>query len=100
MAKASKRDSERVYERQLPGGGFVSIEVTPTRNLLGLRKYHGDVVVERRTELERRRGHVAPVVAEVDAPTISSVFHELLPVAQSNVAVATRCLVRAPVSTN
>ena len=92
MARASRGDSERVYERQLPGGGFVAIEVTPTRNLLGQRKYHGQVVVERRIRLERRQGHAAPTVAEVDAPTISSVFHELFPVAQSNVAVAVRCL--------
>jgi len=100
MARASRGDSERVYERQLPGGGFVAIEVTPMRNLLGQRKYHGEVVVERRIQAERRQGHSAPTVAEVNATTISSVFHELFPVAQSNVAVAARCMAHRHASTN
>lgn len=100
MARAIRGDSERVYERQLPGGGFVAIEVTPTRNLLGQRKYLGEVVVERRSQRERRQGHAAPTVAEVAAPTISSVFHELFPVAQSNAAVAARCIAHRHASTN
>lgn len=86
------REMERVYVRELPGGGFVAIEITPMRNFLGRRKYHGEVVVERRSDLERREGHAAPRVAESEAATISSVLHQLFPVAQSNVAVAARCL--------
>ena len=96
MIRPERRDAERIYERQLPGGGFVAIEVTPVRNLLGKRKYHGQVVVERRIEQWRRPGHAPPAVAEADAATISSVFHELFPVAQSNVALATGCLAQRP----
>lgn len=95
MATAGRRDSERVYERQLPGGGFVAIEVTPVRNVFGRRKYHGEVIVERRILRDRRQGHAAPTVADADAATVATVFHELFPVAHSNVAVATCCLERS-----
>lgn len=85
---------EQVYRRQLPGGGYVAIEVTPTRSLLGQRSYHGDVVVERRIARERRAGHRPPTVAEADGPTISGVIHELFRVAHSNAAIAAGCLER------
>src|SRR4026207_417078 len=98
MIRHERRDSERGYERQLPGGGFVAIEVTAFRNILGQRKYHGEVVVERRILRERRQGHEAPAVAEADAATVSTLFHELFPVAHSNVAVANGCLARETLS--
>lgn len=85
---------EQVYRRHLPGGGYVAIEVMPTRSLLGLRSYHGHVVVERRIELERRIGHRPLTVAEADSPTISGVIHELFAVAHSNTLIAARCLER------
>jgi hypothetical protein len=62
------------------------------RSLLGQRKYHGEIIVERRIEQARRKGHSAPVVATADSATIGAVFHELFTVAHSNVAVAGRCL--------
>jgi hypothetical protein len=91
---AIERESEQVYHRQLPGGGFVAIEVTPSRNILGRTSYRGEVVVERRSAYERRAGHVAPVIAATKGVTIEEVFDVLFPVAQSNVIIATKCLER------
>ena len=39
----------RVFHRELPGGGFVAIDVVPGRSLFGRRRFDGSVVVERRT---------------------------------------------------
>ena len=86
------RPSHEVYHRQLPGGGYVAIEVSPSRTFLGQRSYHGEVVVERRNERERRAGHEAPIVAQADAPDLDQVFHDLFPVAHSNTAIAIGCL--------
>src|SRR5262245_54932362 len=88
MPTPEKRDVEQVYQRKLPGGGYVAIEVTPVRTLFGQRRYHGEVIVERRVERERRDGHVAPAVARADGSSVAEVLHELFPVAQSNTAVA------------
>lgn len=84
-----------LYRRSLPGGGYVAIEVVPSRTLLGQRTYHGDVVVERRAARDRRAGHDAPIVARTDAADLDTVFHELFPVAHSNTAIASGCLEQA-----
>jgi hypothetical protein len=86
------KESQSIYVRQLPGGGFVTIEAASFRTVLGLRKYRGEVRVERRVGAARRTGHNAPVIASTEATTIGSVFHDLFPIAQSNVAIATGCL--------
>jgi hypothetical protein len=83
-------DSEQIYRRQLPGSGFVTIEARRVWTLLGQRRYRGEVRVERREDPNRRSGHVAPVIASAEGAMIGSVLHDLLPVAQSNVAIATR----------
>lgn len=90
----SQRQSERVYFRHLPGGGYVSIEVTEDRTLLGKRRLRGELVVERRIDPERREGHVAPSIAQADAFTLASILHKLFPIAQSNTAIAEGCLAR------
>lgn len=89
----TRSDSQQIYFRQLPGGGFVAIEVSPVRTLLGQRRYRGEVVVERRIAIGRREGHPAPRIARAEAATVGTLFHELFPVAQSNAAVASGCLV-------
>lgn len=94
MSARAAEQSQLIYTRQLPGGGFVVIDVAPTRNVLGRRRYLGCVVVERRGNRDRREGHVAPTVARARAATIASVFHDLFPIAQSNIVVAARCLAR------
>jgi hypothetical protein len=87
-------ESEVIYRRELPGGGFVAIEATPTRDFLGRRRYRGAVVVERRGPA-RRSGHHPPVIASAVATTTASLFHTLFPVTHSNVRVASECLALA-----
>ena len=92
MLALNANNKERIYQRALPGGGFVSIDVRPMRTLFGPRRYRGSLIVERRGTAGRRDGHVAPVVAETKAATISSILHDLFPLAQSNIELANRCL--------
>ena len=92
---SQNRNVEQVYVRHLPGGGFVAIQAKPVRTLLGQRRYRGAVVVERRIDRDRRAGHAAPTVASAEARTIATLLHELLPVAESNAALASRCLAAA-----
>jgi hypothetical protein len=73
MSQPRERASEELYRRPLPGGGFVAIEVTPTRNILG---------------------HEAPVIAQLSAASLGSVLDDLFPTAQSNVSIAVKCLKR------
>lgn len=91
----SMRQAEQVYVRQLPGGGFVAIEAAPFRNILGQRRYRGAVRVERRAAADRRAGHRAPVIASTEAATVGTVLHDLFPIAQSNIVIATKCLAAA-----
>ena len=76
-----------LYIRELPGGGFVSIEGEPEGP-----GYLGALRVERRCEADRRDGHPPPVVLETSAPTQAEVFDRLVSVANSNVAVASALL--------
>lgn len=92
MTVLDKGTADRVYCRQLPGGGFVAIEIKAVRTLFGQRRYRGEVVVEQRVEVERRRGHVAPAVASAERETVAAVIHELFPVAQSNTLLASSVL--------
>lgn len=73
-----------IYARELPGGGFVSIE-TLDADAAACR---GRISVERRADPTRRAGHAPPVVAEVSGRTEAEVFHELYPIAADNVAIA------------
>ncbi|HEX5830880.1 MAG TPA: hypothetical protein VFY16_07875 [Gemmatimonadaceae bacterium] len=74
-----------LYIRELPGGGFVAIEGLPGEG----HGYRGMLMVERRSDAGRRLGHIPPVVVQTEGHTQGSVFRELLPIADSNVAVAT-----------
>jgi hypothetical protein len=87
---------ERLYRRQLPGGGFVAIEATPFRTLMGARRYRGEIVVERRANRGRREGHRAPIVATVTSESVATVLHTLFPLAYSNCAIATQFTGRRP----
>jgi len=53
-----RRTSERLFHRDLPGGGYVAIELTPgdTRQVR--------MIVERRCDRARRVGHRAPVIVQ------------------------------------
>ena len=79
-----RRAGERLFHRDLPGGGFVAIEAVdgsaiPERRIR--------VVVERRSDRSRRSGHKPPVVFE-DAWRPERGFSDLYRMACDNVAIA------------
>ena len=85
--------TERVYMRELPGGGFVAIDVVSSSHaLFGATSYHGEVLVERRGH--PRDSERPLVVAEVSGATMGAVLQELIPVALSNSAVAAAVLAK------
>jgi hypothetical protein len=111
-------DLSQLYHRELPGGGYVAIEMVsdadvtgiteleriaverrgdetrrlghqpPTFSLPSGRPFRARVRVERRSEPGRRDGHEPPVIAEAQGDTSSSVFGELYRIASDNAAVA------------
>ena len=78
-----RRASERLFHRDLPGGGFVAIELTGT--IATDRKVR--VVVERRGDRARRVGHAAPVILE-ETWSPDRGIGELYRMACDNVAIA------------
>jgi hypothetical protein len=86
-------NAERVWTRELPGGGFTAIDVSAASGVLSVGSFDGVLVVERRTE-PRRSGHVPPVVAEATGATIELVIRELLPTAESNAALGAALIKR------
>ena len=89
----SSANTGRVFRRDLPGGGYVAIDVVASRSLLGRRRFDGCVVVERRSGPVR--GGVAPVIARACAKSIDGVIQQLLPSALSNVAIGAALLRRS-----
>ena len=83
------QSSHVLYSRELPGGGVVTIEALPDER----SACRARVTVERRSDPERREGHVPPVIAEAEAPSRAMAFEELYAIASDNVAVA-RGLIR------
>jgi hypothetical protein len=79
------------YARDLPGGGFVAIDIERDRTWLGARRFHGTLAVERRANPNRRDGPL-PVIGEAFGRTAESVLQQLLPTAQSNCAIGTALL--------
>ena len=77
-----------VYRRDLPGGGYVAIDVQCERELTRTR-----VSVERRSKEERRDGHRPIVIAEVEGDERSAGFAECYRMAADNAAIA-RALLR------
>jgi hypothetical protein len=72
-----------VYRRELPGGGYVAIEVERELPLARTR-----VSVERRAIPDRREGHKPIVIAEADGDERSPSFNELYRIAADNAAIA------------
>jgi hypothetical protein len=75
----------RAFQRPLPGGGFVAIDVVARQSMFRAPRYDGWVVVERRAH---PRGHPPPVVARATGGTIDSVVQQLLPAAENNPSIA------------
>jgi hypothetical protein len=81
---ADRRASERLFHRDLPGGGYVAIELlegvtTPDRRVR--------VVVERRSDRIRRMGHHPPVILD-ETWRPERGFGDLYRIACDNVAIA------------
>lgn len=72
-----------VYRRELPGGGYVAINVDDERGLARSR-----VSVERRAREARRDGHAPVVIAEADGDDRSAAFGDLYRLAADNAAIA------------
>lgn len=110
-------EPSRLYHRELPGGGYVTIElvrddamgdvalieqtlerridaqrrdghVPPSVPVAEGRPCRGRVAVEQRAARDRRAGHEVPVIAEVERDDVGAVFNELYQIASDNVAVA------------
>lgn len=90
-SRSQGRSSERLFQRDLPGGGYVAIELTGDipADVRLVR-----VVVERRGDRSRREGHRPPVIIE-EAWKPENGFGDLYRIACDNVAVA-RGLLRLP----
>jgi hypothetical protein len=86
--------AEVLYTRQLPGGGYVTIEAAPSEAPADATAnatetpVHGVLRVERRADPARRSGHRPPVVVEATGPTDDRVLDALRPIATDNVEVA------------
>ena len=88
MDRSFEENVAPVYRRDLPGGGYVEIDVTRERELPRCR-----VSVERRAKHERRTGHEPVVIADVEGDERSPVFADLYRMAADNAAIA-RALLR------
>jgi hypothetical protein len=80
----------RIFWRELPGGGVVAIDVLTGRSPLGRRRFHGSVVVERRSH--QRRDANAPVIARASDRTMEKVVQQLLPLALCNARIGAAML--------
>ena len=78
-------ESKIVYQRELPGGGYVHVE---EESLQDTETHRAHVTVERRTDPTRRDGHEPPVIARAEGRSPQSVFGELFRIEQDNVAIA------------
>jgi hypothetical protein len=79
-----RRAIERLFHRDLPGGGYVAIEVTPAQSMTDRQVR---VVVERRSDRTRRQGHAPPVILE-EPWTPARGVGDLYRLACDNVAIA------------
>jgi len=79
------------FKRDLPGYGYVAIEVTSTKRMWRPRHYEGRVVIERRADW-RRAGHEPPVIARASGESVEAVVRKLLPAAQCNSTIGSALL--------
>lgn len=84
--------SRRLYRRELPGAGFVCIDVTDVaeEESAGVPRESSRirVYVERRADAARRIGHEPPVLAECEGGDSAPALGELYRMASDNVALA------------
>ena len=80
---ADRRATDRLFHRDLPGGGYVAIEITSSPT----SERHVRVVVERRSDRDRRTGHKAPIIHD-EAWAQERGIGDLYRLACDNVAIA------------
>ena len=73
-----------LYQRELPGGGYVAIDALSR----GEGRWHARLWVERRPDPARRSGHPPPIVLETDDTDLEAAVARLVAVAADNVALA------------
>lgn len=73
-----------LFTRDLPGGGYVAIESLPPE--AGVHRAR--VCVERRTDPDRRLGHLPPIIVTLEGGSPAELFEELYRIAVDNVAIA------------
>lgn len=78
-----RRSADRLFHRDLPGGGYVAIELTGP--VTGARRAR--VIVERRSDRARRVGHPPPVILDEDWKPERGIG-DLYRIACDNVAIA------------
>jgi hypothetical protein len=73
----------------MPGGGYVEVEMDATYDSNGATmRWHGRVIVERRSETSRRFGNEPPVVAAIDGDDAEELLADLFRLARDNAALA------------
>jgi hypothetical protein len=78
---------DAVYHRELPGGGYVKIDVIRERE-----PARTCVFVERRAKHDRRPGHQPVIIAQADGDERSAAFGDLYRMATDNAAIARKLL--------
>lgn len=78
-----RRSADRLFHRDLPGGGYVAIELFGTATEPRMVR----VIVERRSDRSRRAGHKPPIILE-EAWKPERSFGDLYRMACDNVAIA------------
>ena len=84
-------DFALVYRRELPGGGYVAIDVKRERHEREAPRTR--VCIERRRREDRRSRRAPIVIAEADGDETSPGFTDLYRIAADNAAIA-RALLR------
>ncbi|MCC6318231.1 MAG: hypothetical protein IT361_11125 [Gemmatimonadaceae bacterium] len=74
-----------LYERPLPGGGYVHVEAEG-RDDATMHRVH--VAVERRSDPSRREGHEPPVIESAEGGSLGQLVRRLVAIASDNVEVA------------
>ena len=85
---AALKPARVLYERPLPGGGFVQVEEEQGDPAV----HRGRVAVERRSDPDRRDGHEPPIIASAEGASAHNVVRQLLEIANDNVAIARELL--------
>jgi hypothetical protein len=81
-ATPERRTAERLFHRDLPGGGYVAIELDVSSSERIVR-----LIVERRCDRARRQGHRPPVIHQ-ESWQPERGFGDLYRLACDNVAIA------------